>query len=70
MEKISFFMIRKTFFFRSLAPLSAQKISYISFENIDSLEVYLQDLDSGDKTVVTENIDFLSLGLLHYALKV
>ena len=68
LEKFSFCIIR--IFFRSLAPLSAQKISYISFENIDSLEVYLQDLDSGDKTVVTENIDFLSLGLLEYALKV
>ena len=39
-------------------------MSYVSFENIDNLEVYLQDLDSGDKTVVTEDIDFLSLGLL------
>ena len=52
------------FFFRSLAPLSTQKVSYVSFENIDNLEVYLTDLDSGDKTVVTEDIDFLSLGLL------
>merc|ERR1719225_1966506 len=34
-----------------------------SFVNVlHFLEVYLQDLDSGDKTVVTENIDFLSLG--------
>ena len=39
-------------------------MSYVSFENIDNLEVYLTDLDSGDKTVVTEDIDFLSLGLL------
>ena len=47
-----------------MAPLSTQKVSYVSFENIDNLEVYLSDLDSGDKTVVTEDIDFLSLGLL------
>ena len=52
------------FSFRDLAPLSTQKVSYVSFENIDNLEVYLTDLDSGDKTVVTEDIDFLSLGLL------
>ena len=39
-------------------------MSYVSFENIDNLEVYFTDLDSGDKTVVTEDIDFLSLGLL------
>ena len=51
-----------TFSFRSLAPLSTQKISYVSFENIDNLEVYLTNLDTGDKTLVTEDIDFLSLG--------
>ena len=42
--------------------MSTQKVSYISFENIDNLEVYLTNLDTGDKTVVTEDIDFLSLG--------
>jgi len=54
--------IKITVDFTSLAPLSTQKVSYVSFENIDNLEVYLTDLDSGDKTVVTEDIDFLSLG--------
>ena len=36
-------------------------MSYVSFENIDNLEVYLTDLDTGDKTIVTENINFLTL---------
>jgi len=53
--------IKITVDFTSLGLLSAQKISYISFENIDNLEVYLTNLDIGDKTVVTEDIDFLSL---------
>ena len=48
-------------FFRSLAPLSSQKVSYISFQNTDNLQVYFSDLASGDKTVIVDNVAYLTL---------
>lgn len=48
-------------FCRSLSPLSTQNIAYVSFENTDSLEVYIENIDNGDKTIITEDIDFLTL---------
>ena len=47
--------------FSSWAPLSNQKVSQVSFENIDNLEVYFVNLDTGDKTIVTDDILFLTL---------
>jgi len=47
--------------FGSLAPLSSQKVSYISFQNTDNLQVYLSALDSGDKTVIVDNVAYLTL---------
>ena len=46
---------------RSLAPLSSQKVSYVSFQNTDNLQVYFSDLDSGDKTVIVDNVAYLTL---------
>ena len=47
--------------YRSLAPLSSQKVSYISFQNTDNLQVYFSALDSGDKTVIVDNVAYLTL---------
>jgi hypothetical protein len=44
-----------------LAALSNQKIAYVSFERMDNLQVYLNNLDTGAKTVVTEDIKVLTL---------
>jgi len=47
--------------FGSLAPLSSQKVSYVSFQNTDNLQVYFTNLDSGDKTVIVDNVAYLTL---------
>ena len=44
-----------------MAPLSSQKVSYVSFQNTDNLQVYFTDLDSGDKTVIVDNVAYLTL---------
>ncbi len=36
-------------------------MTYVSFENADNLEIYISNLDTGDKTIITEDIDFLTV---------
>ena len=47
--------------FRSLSELSTQKVSYVSFLEIDTLHLYLSNLDPGVKTIVTEDIQNLKV---------
>ena len=41
--------------------MSSQKVSYVSFQNTDNLQVYFTNLDSGDKTVIVDNVAYLTL---------
>jgi len=45
----------------SLSELSTQKVSYVSFLEIDTLHLYLSNLDPGVKTIVTEDIQNLKV---------
>ena len=56
--------VQRTIFdtnFRSLSELSTQKVSYVSFLEIDTLHLYLSNLDPGVKTIVTEDIQNLKV---------
>ncbi len=46
---------------RTLADLLGERVKYVSFENTDNLQVYLKNLDKDDKTIVTDNINDLTL---------